>query len=274
MNPKKINDIIPNREEIRAKKNISEIAKILPNERAQKSPINNPPKNPIPDRPLKKTPIETPNPKASGNLQWLKDVVGLAIFVAIVALGAWLINLFIFRSFNVVGPSMEPTLAGQGKNTDRLIVNIIPVTFARLGGTNYIPARGEIIVFKNPNFQPGDEDEYIVKRVIGMPGERITVRNCQLLVHNKQNPNGFNPYQQFKNLSDSDQEINTCVDGDGTDVVVPDGEIFVVGDHRVANFSMDSRNGSGRATLGTIPLENIIGPVSLRIWPLDKWTIF
>lgn len=229
---------------------------------------------PIPDQPLKKTPIETPNPKANGELQWLKDIVGLAVFVVIVALGAWLINLFIFRSFNVVGPSMEPTLEGQGAKTDRLIVNIVPVTLAKIGGNDYVPPRGEIIVFKNPNFQPGNDDEFIVKRVIAMPGERVTVKSCQLLVHNQQNPNGFDPYQKFANLAENDKDVNTCVDGDGTDVTVPQGEIFVVGDHRVANYSMDSRNGGGRATLGTIPLENIIGPVSLRIWPLDKWQMF
>jgi len=48
----------------------------------------------------------------------------------------------------------------------------------------------------------------------------------------------------------------------------------VVGAHRVGNYSMDSRNGGGRASLGTIPLDDIIGPVSLRIWPLDKLKIF
>jgi hypothetical protein len=50
--------------------------------------------------------------------------------------------------------------------------------------------------------------------------------------------------------------------------------IFVVGDHRVDSHSMDSRNGGGRASLGTVPLRDIVGPVSLRIWPLNQLKAF
>jgi hypothetical protein len=75
-------------------------------------------------------------------------------------------------------------------------------------------------------------------------------------------------------LAENDAEINTCVDGAGTNVTVPDGQIFVVGDHRVSNYSMDSRDGSGRASLGTIPLDDIVGPVAMRIWPIDQLKAF
>ena len=107
-----------------------------------------------------------------------------------------------------------------------------------------------------------------------MPGERVTVDNCQLLVYNDDNPNGFDPYPSFSNLASNDAEVNRCVDGSGTDVIVPSNHVFVVGDHRQGNYSMDSRNGGGRATLGTIPLEDIVGPVAIRIWPLNKLTLF
>lgn len=227
----------------------------------------------IPNTPLTRTPIETPRPTARHATPWLRDIVGLAVFVAVIIIGAWLINLLVFRSFNVLGPSMEPTLEGEG-SSDRLIVNILPVTGAHLTGKAYVPSRGQIIVFRNPNFQPGGADEYIVKRVVGLPGERVTVDGCVLKVYNKDHPDGFNPYPDFKNFASNDGDINTCVDGGGTDVTVPDDAIFVVGDHRVGNYSMDSRNGGGRASLGTIPLDDIIGPVSLRIWPLDKLKIF
>ncbi len=227
-------------------------------------------------QPLKASPIETPNPTARRTFSWTKDVLGLGVFVLVVIVGAFLINSFIFRSFDVIGPSMEPTLEGGINNTpsDRLIVNRVPVTIAHASGKQYLPERGQIIVFKNPEWTAGEDDEYIVKRVVGLPGERITVDACVLKVFNEEHPDGYNPYTEFKNLADNDSEINTCVAGDGTDVTVPKNEIFVVGDHRVNGYSMDSRNGEGRSSLGTIPLEDIIGPVSLRIWPFNMLKIF
>lgn len=227
--------------------------------------------------PLIRSEVERPNPIGRNSLpNWFKDIVSIAIFIVVIVIGAWLINTFVFQSFNVVGPSMEPTLEGEG-SSDRLIVNRLPVTAAKLAGKDYEPSRGEIIVFKNPNHDPilGGNDEYIVKRVIGLPGERVTVNKCNLKVYNKDKPDGFDPYPDFKDLADNDKDVNTCVDGDGTDVTVPKGQIFVVGDHRVGENSMDSRNAGGsRASLGTIPLEDIVGPVSIRIWPLNKFKFF
>ncbi|MCL2451912.1 signal peptidase I [Candidatus Saccharibacteria bacterium] len=232
----------------------------------------------IPNKPLTATPIETPRPAAKSRM-WVRDVIGLGVFVLVIFVGAMLINSFIFRSFNVIGPSMEPTLDGGPTGTldrpsDRVIVNLIPVTLSHLGGKDWMPTRGEIIVFKNPHWSPGHDDEYIVKRTIGLPGERVTVEDCELRVHNDEHPDGFNPYPDFKSLAENDKEINTCVDGDGTDVTVPDDAIFVVGDHRVSIYSKDSRDGDNRASLGTVPLKEIVGPVSLRIWPLNQFRTF
>jgi signal peptidase I len=243
-------------------------------------PASTPRHTKIPDQPLRKTPIETPQPHSASN--WWKDVLGLAIFVAVVVVGAMLINSFVFRSFNVIGPSMEPTLQGgvNGEPNDRLIVNLLPVTIAHIQGKDYTPARGQIIVFKNPLYTAAEaasgveSDEYIVKRVIGLPGDRVTVDNCTLTVYNSAHPSGFNPYPEFKTLAKNDQDVNTCVDGAGTDETVGAGELFVVGDHRISSYSMDSRNGGGRASLGLIPLDNVVGPVSLRFWPLTDWKTF
>ena len=222
-----------------------------------------------------KTPIEAPSPTANKK-GWLRDIIGLGIFIIAVIGSALLVNSFVFRSFSVVGPSMEPTLAGgeNGDQNDRLIINLLPLTGSHIAGKDWVPARGQIIVFKNPHFAPGSADEYIVKRVIGLPGERVTVSDCTLKVHNSEKPDGFDPYPDFKNFADNDAEINTCVDGAGTDVTVPTGELFVVGDHRVNNYSMDSRDGGNRLSLGTIPLDDVVGPVAMRIWPIDQLKVF
>lgn len=190
--------------------------------------------------------------------QGLRDVLGLIVFVVCVAAGTLFINTFIFRTFSVVGPSMETTMY----TGDRLIVNRLPVTGAQLQNKEYVPNRGQIIVFKNPNYTIGSPDEYIVKRVIGFPGERVVVKDGKITVYNAGHPAGFNP--DDANHGEPGQPTSGDVDE-----TVPDGTLFVSGDHRQGNFSLDSRSG-----LGTIPYYDVVGPVSLRIWPLDKIRTF
>lgn len=190
--------------------------------------------------------------------QGLRDVIGLIVFVICVAIGTIFINMYIFRTFSVVGPSMETTMY----TGDRLIVNRLPVTAAQLGNKTYIPERGQIIVFKNPNYTIGSVDEYIVKRVIAFPGERVVVKDGAITVHNTANPDGFNPDDN------NNGEPGSPTSGD-VDMVVPEDTLFVAGDHRQGNYSLDSRSG-----LGTIPFYDIIGPVGVRIWPIDKIRTF
>jgi signal peptidase I len=184
----------------------------------------------------------------------IKDAVSIGIFILFVLIGTLLINSFVFRSFSVIGPSMETTLY----TNDRLIVNRIPVTIAQLQNKSYIPDRGQIIIFKNPLFSAGMSDEYIVKRVIAFPGERVTIQYGHYVVYNSSHPNGFNP-------DDTNHGEPGSPTSGSIDEVVPDGSLFVSGDHRQGSFSLDSRNG-----LGTIPFYDVVGPLSLRIYPFDK----
>lgn len=196
----------------------------------------------------------------SDHRSWIRDAISVLVFVICVIVGTVLVNTFIFRSFSVVGQSMETTLY----TGDRLIINRIPVTAASIQGKKYIPNRGQIIVFKNPQYTASSgEDEYLVKRVIAFGGERVVLKNGKYTVYNNSQPNGFNPDSYT-----IDQTIGSPTSG-SIDEVVPQGEIFVSGDHRQANYSYDSRNG-----LGTIPIENIVGPVSARIFPFNKIRFF
>ncbi len=153
---------------------------------------------------------------------------------------------------------MESTLY----TNDRLIVNRLPVTWAQIKNQPYVPDRGQVIVFKNPRYTAGGGDEYIVKRVIAFPGERVVLNGGEYTVYNDQNPAGFNP-----------DDANNGEPGEFTsgevDMVVPRDELFVSGDHRDGNYSYDSRNG-----LGTIPFYDVVGPVGLRIWPLNDIRTF
>lgn len=193
---------------------------------------------------------------------FFKDVLSISIFIVSVLIGTLIINSFIFRTFNVLGPSMESTLY----TGDRLIVNRLPVTWAQLQNKQYVPERGQIIVFKNPRYSTGTGEEFIVKRVIAFPGERVTVKDGVLTVYNAVHPDGFHPDDAQKN--DPSSHPGSYSSGD-VDTVVDDGTLFVAGDHRIGSYSFDSRSG-----LGLIPYYDVIGPVGLRIWPLNKIRTF
>lgn len=187
-----------------------------------------------------------------------KDVISLIVFVVCVVIGTVLINTYVFRSYSVVGPSMETTMY----TGDRLIVNRMAVTWENILGKPYVPQRGQVIVFENPGFVPGREDKFIVKRVIAFPGERVVLQDGHFTVYNAEFPTGFNPDDANKG------EPGTPTTGE-VDMVVPSGELFVSGDHRQGSFSYDSRNG-----LGTVPFYEVIGPVSMRIFPFTKIRTF
>ncbi len=188
----------------------------------------------------------------------LVDIISVIIFVISIIIGTVLINTFVFQSYTVIGQSMEDTL----HDSERIIVNRLPITWAKLQNSDYTPKRGDIIVFENPNYTAGMKDQYIVKRVIAFSGERVEVSNGILTVYNKDNPNGFNPDEDFN----GEPKKYTSHDGRWS---VPDKEIFVAGDNREGNNSLDSRSG-----LGTVPLYDIVGPVKIRLFPFDKFRLF
>ena len=211
----------------------------------------------------------------------LKDLLSLAGFIAAIVVGTLFLNTYIYRSYNVVGGSMENTLHGN----DRVIVNRAAVSWAHFMGQEYVPERGQVIVFLNEDEEKVKEykaagvenpmtcsaptnitDQYIIKRVIAFPGERVVVKNGIMTIYNEEHPEGF-VYDDIWRVSETDGP-KAYTSGE-VDLTVPAGELFVSGDNREGSSSWDSRNG-----LGTIPYCRIIGPVILRLFPLDKIRTF
>jgi signal peptidase I len=173
-------------------------------------------------------------------------VVQLLVAALLLAL---VINQFVFQSYQVYGESMSPTL----HEGDRLIVSKLGRTWASITRDDYLPARGDIVVFTSP-IEPGQQ---LVKRVVGLPGETVEVKNGSITVYNIDNPKGFNPDELV------DAEFASFTPGEKT-VTVEANHVFVSGDNRSPNGSLDSRN-----DLGLVPIDDIAGTLAMRIFPLS-----
>lgn len=141
------------------------------------------------------------------------------------------VNLFIAQPTRVDGTSMEPTLRSE----ERLIIEKVSYRL-------HAPARGDIVVLK----LPGREHEPLIKRVIGLPGDVIAIRNGRVYIDGAPVDE---PY------------LDQITPGYVPAQIVPEGHVFVLGDNRSA--SNDSR------IFGMVPQKDLIGRAWITYWPLD-----
>lgn len=167
-----------------------------------------------------------------------------AICASIIILVRW----FLFQPFYVKGSSMEPNFS----DGEYLIIYQLPYRFPQKFGKFQEGDRGRALIFHPPNAP----SEFYIKRLIGLPGERVEIADNHVKIYNDTHPNGlildenYLPFE-FKTLSGSYNNILLDID-----------QIYVLGDNR--GYSLDSRR------LGPIHIQNVIGEPILRGWPLDK----
>jgi signal peptidase I len=199
---------------------------------------------------------------------WIKEIITI---VAIALVLSFLIKTFFFRAFFIPSGSMENTL----QVNDRIFVNLmVPDPFDL--------SRGDVIVFKDtkawlPPVQPEPEgpgtwvkdalvfvgllpdesQQHLVKRVIGLPGDRVIC--CDAEGRITVNGEGLDEPYLFPGASPSDRAF---------DVTVPEGKLWVMGDHR--NASADSREHQEGPGQGFIDIADVEGKAGVIAWPLNR----
>ncbi|MBU0687773.1 MAG: signal peptidase I [Candidatus Margulisbacteria bacterium] len=167
---------------------------------------------------------------------WLQDTIETIVIALVLAL---LIRTFIVAVFWIPSGSMIPTLGIK----DRIVANKFIFRFRE-------PRRQEIVVFKSPDaFKNTGKNEFI-KRLIGLPGDKLQIIDGVVFINDK-------PLQEFYPLNRDHDDFGP--------VTVPADHYFMMGDNR--SESADSRY------WGYLPREKMVGPAFLRIWPLNKFGV-
>jgi signal peptidase I len=147
---------------------------------------------------------------------------------------SFFIILFVYQPVKVEGGSMEPGLEDQ----ERIFINKLVYRFESI-------ERGDIVVFRYPR----DTRKSFIKRVIGLPGDRIRIRSGQVFVNGQELSEPYVP-SDYLDASSYDE------------TVVPNNAYFVLGDHR--SMSRDSRE------FGPVMRSYIYGKAVFGYWPIDK----
>lgn len=171
----------------------------------------------------------------------LREIIEIVLVAVLVVFG---VRSFLVQPFLVSGASMEPNFHGG----DYILINELSYRFRA-------PERGEVVVFR----YPGDERTFFIKRIIGLPGERVVITDGKLFIYNKEHPQGM--------LITEKQYLPIDLKTVGEkDVTLSDSEFFVMGDNRDASF--DSRQ------WGPLKKSEVVGSVWMRLWPLNKVMAF
>lgn len=192
-------------------------------------PVDPPADDPVPADKQSKLP-----PGARAFFDWM-------VVIVVALLVAFLVRTFVIAHFVVEGESMYSTL----DTGDRVFVN-------KLSYRLHDPNRGDVVVLHQIT---GASERDLIKRVIGLPGESVEVRNCTVLIDGR-----------VLNEPYLDPEVVTPTNCGGDfvlDGVVPEDHVFVMGDNR--GGSQDSR------VIGPVSEDDLVGRAFVVFWPRSNW---
>ncbi|RUR81908.1 signal peptidase I [Chlorogloeopsis fritschii PCC 9212] len=184
---------------------------------------------------------------------WIAELGRTIVLSIVLALG---IRTFVAEARWIPSGSMEPTLHGSPNQweADKIIVDKLSYKFSH-------PQRGDIVVFSpTKELQQEQYQDAFIKRIVGLPGEKIEIRNGKVYINNQ-------PLLENKYLAPSQRTVtDVCTSGPqppflSKPVTIPPDSYLVLGDNRGSSY--DSR------CWGVVPRENIIGRAILRFWPLN-----
>ncbi|HET7738769.1 MAG TPA: signal peptidase I, partial [Tepidiformaceae bacterium] len=200
-----------------------------------------------------------PEPQDSGHGR-AKTLIREIVETGMLALLVFLAVRASFQNFRVEGDSMFPTLHdGEFLIVNKLVYSeidmegvsqLVPIVDAQEGETKHVfhgPQRGDIVVFRDPR-NPNDD---LIKRIIGLPGETIEIRDGRVYVNDL--------------LLDEPYITEEWQDKDHAKILLPENEYYVMGDNR--NNSLDSRY----PTIGLVREELIIGKALVSYWPRSQF---
>ncbi len=180
---------------------------------------------------------EPPKPEQPGK-SWVAELWDWVKTIVVAFVIMMLLNLFVFNLSMVKGQSMQPTLVER----DRLFVNKIVYHL----GT---PSRSDVIVLRDPS-EGVEKKDFLVKRIVGLPGDTIEVRDHHLYVNGEQQAETY-----------TDIEVQ---DPDFGPITLEPDHFFVMGDNRHEGKSKDSR------VFGSITSDEIVGKAEFIFWPFSE----
>ncbi len=196
--------------------------------------------------------------------------------LVIIAAMVFVIRTFLISPFQVYGPSMCDTLNNIDNSCQHGYGEYIIVN--KFGYQNFLgwqvglPKRGDVIVFRPPT----NDEEFFIKRVIGLPGETVKLQNGDVYIFNKEHPDGYKLDEPYLNAVNSGNTHPYTEDE--TVFEVPEGNYFVMGDNRTASSDArscfkESITSGGCNQNGNTPylkLDRIEGKAWVILWPLSK----
>ncbi|MGH8860215.1 MAG: signal peptidase I [Jatrophihabitantaceae bacterium] len=192
---------------------------------------------------------------------YLRRVRKLVIVLAVLVAAVLALRAYVVAPYYVPSASMEPTLHGcPGCNNDHVLVEKLSYDF-------HDPRRGDIVVFDNPGKRwsnardgGGNVDKVLIKRVIGVPGDRIVIRRGRVFINGSAVDESYlNSKCRPRTTGSSESRSERAREFDR----VPKGDLFVMGDNRCN--SEDSR------AFGVVPIDKVIGKAVLIVWPFGRF---